>query len=347
MIDKKYKIMTEIVNRFPPLEEVPIIEGQSEDICGQDDRYYAFGLWTDYCGLSKEEMKKAAIANAAGSSECCGGGGGGQSGDTGSTKTVNVVTITLKQDGNSWVVVATPNKPVDEDVEVSVEVVTNMGAIPVAFTLKKGVSSAKSDPISLSVGEEVLKVSTESINLEPKETEEYELKPKNNTGSGSTTGEYAIYGLAKYIDVRDLGIEAITDEVMDEMKFIKITDEFTVDAFHYGEVDESYRSPAQTGIAINYSYAFVLLVDTDIDLEKLKIMDIQNTISETGEEVKFDNLGTITTDFVEAGKPETYFALVQPFASDADAIGYSTVLSRGEDPEDEDNGVNWKYKITK
>ena len=38
--------------------EVPMIEGQSEDICGRDDRYYHFGLWTDFCDISINQLKQ-------------------------------------------------------------------------------------------------------------------------------------------------------------------------------------------------------------------------------------------------------------------------------------------------
>ena len=45
-------------NYLPSMLEVPIVEGQSEDICGQDDRFYHFGLWTDYCGISINQMRQ-------------------------------------------------------------------------------------------------------------------------------------------------------------------------------------------------------------------------------------------------------------------------------------------------
>ena len=45
-------------NYLPGMLEVPWIEGQSECPCGRDDRYYAFGLWTDYCGMSMKDLRK-------------------------------------------------------------------------------------------------------------------------------------------------------------------------------------------------------------------------------------------------------------------------------------------------
>lgn len=45
-------------NYLPGMLEVPIIDGQSEDICNQDDRYYHFGLWTDFCGISINQMRQ-------------------------------------------------------------------------------------------------------------------------------------------------------------------------------------------------------------------------------------------------------------------------------------------------
>lgn len=45
-------------NYLPGMLEVPMVEGQSECLCGRDDRYYAFGLWTDYCGMSMKELQK-------------------------------------------------------------------------------------------------------------------------------------------------------------------------------------------------------------------------------------------------------------------------------------------------
>lgn len=61
-------------NYLPGMLEVPWIEGQSECPCGNDDRYYAFGLWTDYCGMSMKELKKY---NSYCGENCEGGGGGG------------------------------------------------------------------------------------------------------------------------------------------------------------------------------------------------------------------------------------------------------------------------------
>ena len=47
-----------MINYLPGMLEVPIIEGQSEDFCNQDDRYYHFGLWTDFCDISINQMKQ-------------------------------------------------------------------------------------------------------------------------------------------------------------------------------------------------------------------------------------------------------------------------------------------------
>ena len=112
--------MAENVSYLDGMLEVPFINGQSEDVCGQDDRFYAFGLWTDFCGLSDEEMKKAAIANAAGSSECCGGGGGEDTGSTGSSKTENIIVITSEKTSRGYNIVATAGKAVDTEVTLTI-----------------------------------------------------------------------------------------------------------------------------------------------------------------------------------------------------------------------------------
>ena len=46
-----------MANYLPGMLEVPIIDGQSEDICGRDDRYYHFGMWTDFCDISINQLK--------------------------------------------------------------------------------------------------------------------------------------------------------------------------------------------------------------------------------------------------------------------------------------------------
>ena len=38
--------------------EVPMVDGQSEDICGNDDRIYVFGRWVDFCGTPISELQK-------------------------------------------------------------------------------------------------------------------------------------------------------------------------------------------------------------------------------------------------------------------------------------------------
>ena len=45
-------------NYLPGMLEVPVIDGQSEDICNNDDRYYHFGLWTDFCDISINQMRQ-------------------------------------------------------------------------------------------------------------------------------------------------------------------------------------------------------------------------------------------------------------------------------------------------
>ena len=50
--------MADNVSYLDEMLEVPIIDGQSEDVCGQDDRYYAFGMWTDFCGLSEKSSHR-------------------------------------------------------------------------------------------------------------------------------------------------------------------------------------------------------------------------------------------------------------------------------------------------
>lgn len=310
--------------------EVPIIDGQSEDVCGQDDRYYAFGLWTDFCGLSDEEMKKAAIANAAGSSECCGGGGGGEdTGSTGSTKTEDLITITNSGKDGNYTVTATAAKAVDVDVTLT---------IPYVILLDDGTTETRETVITIKKGEKVgtsnitvsdgtlAKISND-ITVDPEESDKFEFTVKNDTDVKMNS---ILYGTILYIDMRDYGIDIITADVLENFGEVNLTGRTAeISSTRDAELVPNYRG--QTSIREEHAYDYIFLIDDDIDVSKLVVTDLQ-TLGE-GEEVDLgDSIGSIEYD------DELYhvYRLSNP-------LGWSVVVAPGEEPV----GYEWKYKITK
>ena len=319
--------MSKIVNRFPPMEEVAWIEGQSEDICGYDDRYYAFGLWTDYCGLSNDEMKKAAIANANGSTECCGGGGGSDTGDTGSTKTENVIKITNQEQGQTYIITATATKPVDTDVILT---------IPYIILYDDGTTETKTTEISLKKGDKTtsIKISLSDgkiskikndITVEPEESDKYEFVPENDTDFKTNS---ILCGTILYLDMEEYGLEILTPDILREFEDVQLTGKsLEVATYREAELDPNYRG--QTSIAEAHAYDFLFLIDADIDVNKLVVTDLTG-IGE-GEVVDLgESIGSVEYD------DELYAAYR---LSNPD--GWSVVVAPGEDPE----GYQWKYKI--
>ena len=79
------------------------------DKCGLIDRYYDFGSYQDFCGMTPQEildnMRKAGQ----------GGGGGG-----GSEKTTVSITATVVSDGTDWVVKAVSNTVLPDQVTITV-----------------------------------------------------------------------------------------------------------------------------------------------------------------------------------------------------------------------------------
>lgn len=329
MNDKNHiRIMSKTVNRFPPMEEVAWIEGQSEDICGYDDRYYAFGLWTDYCGLSDKEMKKAAIANANGSTECCGGGGGGtDTGDTGSTRTENVIKITSQSQGQTYTITATATKTVDTDVVLTIPymILYDDGTTEtkdVEVTVKKG-EKVGTTKVSLSDGR-IAKIKND-ITVEPEESEKYEFVPENDTDFKVNS---ILCGTILYLDMEEYGLEILTADILREFEDVQLTGKSVeVATAREAELDPRYKG--QASIAEAHAYDFLFLIDSDIDVSKLVVTDL--TGIGDGEVVDLgESIGSVEYD------DELYAAYRLSNPS-----GWSVVVAPGEDPE----GYQWKYKI--
>ena len=309
--------------------EVPIIDGQSEDICGQDDRFYAFGLWTDYCGLSEKEMRKAAIANAAGSSECCGsGGGGGDTGDTGSTKTENIVTVTSKSSGNKLIITGTAAKTLDTDVTLTINYVI---LYPDGTTEDKQAqlkinNGEKAGSIELTTDEGEISKIKNNITIKPEESDKYEFTVKNETDFKKNS---ILGGTILYLDMEEYGLDALTYDILRDFEEINLTGKSAeITTYREAELDPNYRG--QASIRREHAYDFLFLIDADLDASKLVVTDL-NGISE-GEVVDLgDTIGSVEFD------DELYAAYR---LSNPD--GWSVVIGPGE-PEE---GYEWKYKIT-
>lgn len=320
--------MTKNTAYLKEMLEVPFIDGQSEDVCGQDDRYYAFGLWTDFCGLSDEEMKKAAIANAAGSSECCGsGGGGGDTGDTGSTRTENKITITSESSGGNYKIVATAAKAVDVDVTLT---------IPYVILYSDGTTETKEIEIKIKKGEKtgskeivltegVLSKVKNDITVEPEESEKFDFTVENKTDFKNNS---ILCGTILYLDMEEYGLDALSYDVLQEFLDVSLTGKSVeVSASRDAERDPNYRG--QASIRREHAYDFLFLIDADLDVDKLVVTDL-NGIGE-GEIVDLgETIGSVEYD------DELYAAyrLSNP-------TGWSVVVGPGEEPI----GYEWKYKI--
>ena len=326
---KVEKIMAENVSYLDGMLEVPIIEGQSEDVCGQDDRYYAFGLWTDFCGLSEKEMRKAAIANAAGSSECCGsgGGGGGDTGDTGTTRTENVITITSKSSGGKYTITATAAKTVDVDVKLTIPYVIlhddgTTETKSVVVTVKKGEKTGSAEIVP---SDGVVSKVKNDITVEPEESEKFEFTVKNDTDFKANS---ILAGTILYLDMEEYGLDILTYDILREFEEVNLTGKSAeVTTAREAEYEPNYRG--QSSISRQHAYDFLFLIDADLDVDKLVVTDL-NGIGE-GEVVDLgETIGSVEYD------DELYAAyrLSNP-------TGWSVVVGPGEEPI----GYEWKYKI--
>lgn len=321
--------MAENIAYLDGMLEVPIIEGQSEDVCGQDDRYYAFGLWTDFCGLSDEEMKKAAIANAAGSSECCGGGGGGgeDTGSTGTSKTENIIKITNEGESGNYTIIATAGKAVDVDVTLT---------IPYIVLKPDGTTEDKETVITIPKGEKTgsVKITPEEgiatkikndITVEPEESDKFEFKAENDTDLKNNS---ILYGTVYYLDMEEYGLDAISYNVLREFGEVQLGKEAVeISSTRDAEVVDNYRG--QASIRNEHAYDFIFLIDADLDAKNLIITDLQS-LGE-GEVVELGNtIGSVDYD----GELYAAYRLSNP-------VGWSVVVS----PDEEPIGYEWKYKI--
>lgn len=320
--------MADNVSYLDEMLEVPIIDGQSEDVCGQDDRYYAFGMWTDFCGLSDKEMKKAAIANAAGSSECCGGGGGGgDTGDTGTSKTENIIKITNTVEDSKVTVIATADKAVDVDVTLTVPyiVLKPDGTTESKETTITIPSGQKSGSVVIEPDEGVATKIKKDIEVDPKESEKFKFVVKNETDLKNNS---ILYGTVYYLEMKRYGIDAISYSTLEEFGEAQLTGEsveFT--SSREAEVVENYRG--QASIREEHAYDFIFLIDTDLDVNDLVVTDL-NGIGE-GEIIDLgETIGSIDFD----GELYAVYRLSNP-------VGWSVVVAPTEEPI----GYEWKYKI--
>jgi hypothetical protein len=305
--------------------EVPIIDGQSEDVCNQDDRYYAFGMWTDFCGLSDEEMRKAAIANAAGSSECC--GGGGDTGNTGTSKTENIITITSEKDGEKCTLTATAEQEVDVDVTIT---------IPYLILYPDGTTESKQTMIKILNGKKIGRVEIvpesgtvskikNNITVEPKTSDSFEFEVDNQTDIKDNS---ILYGTARYLEMEEYGIDALTYSVLGEFSEVHISEE-TVEISSKRAAEEVDNYRGQPAIRDAHAYDFVFLIDADIDVNDLIVTDLNG--AGEGDVVHFDeSIGSIEYD------DELYAAYRL-----TNHVAWSVVTGPGEVSE----GYEWKYKI--
>ena len=327
LVIKLSKIMAENIAYLNGMLEVPIIEGQSEDVCGQDDRYYAFGLWTDFCGLSDEELRKAAIANAAGSSECCGGGGGGDTGSTGTSKTENIITVTNETGAGTFKIDATAQKALDTDVTLTIPYIilypdASTVEKTVRLTIKKG---DKTGSVTIDPGTgEVSKIKND-ITVEPEESDKFEFTVKNDTDFKNNS---ILCGTVLYLDMEEYGLDALSFDVLQEFGEWDLTGKSVeVTSSREAEYDPNYRG--QASIAKAHAYDFIFLIDSDLDADSLVVTDL-NGIGE-GEVVDLgDSIGSIEYD----DELYTVYRLSNP-------EGWSVVVGPGETP----TGYDWKYKI--
>lgn len=297
--------------------EVPFIDGQSEDICGNDDRYYAFGLWTDFCGMEDEELRKAGAANARGDNPCCEGE------EEPTELEINKISLSISG-GNK--IVATAEKPVDVDVVLTVTYVvmksdgtTSEEKIKIRIPENKKAGSVQ---IHLDDGQ-IVKISND-IEVNPSESELYEFIAVNDSDIKINS---ILYGTVHYNSMEETGIAALTPEIINEFgEVFMIGSDIEISKKQDAEVDENYRG--QQSIAINHSYDFIFLIDRDIDKNDLIFKDetdIESDVLDLG-----DSIGTVEYD----GEIYNAFRLSNP-------LGWSVVVADGEPMI----GYEWKYKI--
>ena len=320
--------MAENVSYLDGMLEVPFINGQSEDVCGQDDRFYAFGLWTDFCGLSDEELRKAAIANAAGSSECCGGGGGGEdTGSTGSSKTENIIVITSEKSGRGYKIIATATKTVDTEVTLTIPyVILHDDGTTEESTVEVKIGNGKKDGYVeiVPTSGELAKVKND-ITVEPEESDKFEFSVKNDTDFKTNS---ILCGTVLYLDMEEYGLDALSYDVLREFIDSSLTGKsIEVTTSREAELDPNYRG--QASIRKNHAYDFLFLIDADLDVDKLVVTDL-NGIGE-GEIVDLgDSIGSLEYD-------DELYEVYRLTNID----GWSVVVGPGEEPV----GYEWKYKI--
>ena len=320
--------MAENVAYLKGMLEVPFIDGQSEDVCNQDDRFYAFGLWTDFCGLSDEEMKKAAIANAAGSSECCGsGGGGGDTGSTGTSKTQNIIKITNTGKDGNYTITATAEKAVDTEVIVTIHYIVlkpdgTTETKDATITIPEGEKSAS---INITPEQGIATKIKNDIELEPEESNKFEFVAENDTDLKNNS---ILYGTVYYLDMEQYGLDAISFSVISEFGEINLTSgSVEISSTRDAEVVDNYRG--QASIRDEHAYDFIFLIDADLNAEDLIITDLQ-TLGD-GEVIDLgDSIGSVEYD----GELYTAYRLTNH-------MGWSVVVSPSEEPI----GYEWKYKI--
>ena len=325
---KLVRIMAENVSYLDGMLEVSIIDGQSEDVCGQDDRYYAFGMWTDFCGLSNEEMKKAAIANAAGSSECCGGGGGGgDTGNTGTSRTENIIKITGKKDDNKYIVIATADKVVDVDVVITV---------PYIVLKPDGTTESGEARITIPIGEKTGSVEIEpregtvtkiknNIEIDPDKSDKYEFKVENDTDLKNNS---ILYGTVYYLEMERYGIDAISYSTIEEFGEVQLTGESVeFSSSRDAEVVDNYRG--QASIRNEHAYDFLFLIDSDHNVSDMLVTDMEGIGD--GDVV---DLGTPIGSIDYDGELYVVYRLSNPSA-------WSVVVG----PDEPQVGYEWKYKI--
>jgi hypothetical protein len=315
--------MAENTTYLKEMLEVPMVDGHSEDVCGQDDNFYAFGFWTDFCGLSDEELKKAAIANAAGSSECCGGGGGG--GDS-SAVTDNTVTLTLEKVDDGFELKASAKYSTDTDVTITAPIIIHYpdgttGSSEVTLDLPSGSKTGKTIiEVETGSGIKVL----DDITVEPEESEKYRFIIDNQTDVEINS---IIYGTVLFNDMEEYGIDCLTESLVNSFGEVMLTKKETdISSTRDAEVDPAYRG--QSSIARNHAYDFLFLLDSDVFPEDLIIQDmttLDSAVIDLGE-----SLGIIG----HAGENYSVYRLSNP-------DGWSVVVAPGE-PEE---GYEWKYKI--
>lgn len=319
--------MAENVAYLKEMLEVPFEGGHSQDVCGQDDNFYAFGLWTDFCGLSDEEMRKAAIANAAGSSDCCGGGGGG---DTGSTRTENKVVITLDLVDGKYVVNATAQKPVDIDITIEVPYIVDGGEYSGTLNIYNGSKTG-----SFTIGETTTRPEIGTMTYEESgQSDKYDYVYDDETDAPSGKN-VLLYGPVKYLDMENQGVGALTGDVLSSLQRIDITTDFKeFSAKKDAEYVEEYteNNPDKEELELEHTYDFVFLLDETIASNEVDILDIsgprENPVS------LGNSIGSVERD----GITFNVYRLTN-------LDGWGVIIGPGEDPEG--SGYEWKYKVKK